>query len=523
MSKVDTAATPSTGERPADCSESTDGHGAGPSTAAANLVRPPPPPYSAFLPWEIWTIVGMVGLAGLFSPLTANIYFPAIPTIADAFHESVESINLTVTVYMIIQGLSPSIWGSVADRKGRRVVFIICLLILLLCCVGLALTPTSDYWLLILLRCIQAAGSASTIAISAGVIADIIPAEERGGYIGISNIGPMIGPCLGPVIGGLLADKLGWRSIFWFLAISTGVVMIFMLLFFPETLRSQVGNGLIPAPKWNRPLIPIIGRSSLGVHQERPPPRPLPNPFKLFTAPDLMALLFSTAIIYSAFYAVTATVSSLFSEHYPFLSETEIGLCYLSIGGGGAFATVLTGKLLDWQYMRVKTKFENTRKADLEKHSGSLDDEYSTSTHDDFPIEEATLQTQYIWILIFSGSCIGYGWCVQSGTSIAGPLVLHFILGYTMVSVMTNTQTLIVDLFPTQGSSVTAANNLVRCLMGAVAVSIINIITNAIGAGWTYTLCGLICLLTLPLVTLVLKKGPTWRKRRTERIRQAHS
>lgn len=39
------------------------------------------------------------------SPLTANIYFPAIPTIANAFHESIEKINLTVTVYMILQGL----------------------------------------------------------------------------------------------------------------------------------------------------------------------------------------------------------------------------------------------------------------------------------------------------------------------------------------------------------------------------------------------------------------------------------
>lgn len=43
-----------------------------------------------------------------FSPLTANVYFPAITTIADAFHVSVQNINLTVTVYMIFQGISAS-------------------------------------------------------------------------------------------------------------------------------------------------------------------------------------------------------------------------------------------------------------------------------------------------------------------------------------------------------------------------------------------------------------------------------
>ena len=45
---------------------------------------------------------------GACSPLTANIYFPAIPTISAAFHKSTELINLTVTVYMIVQGICAS-------------------------------------------------------------------------------------------------------------------------------------------------------------------------------------------------------------------------------------------------------------------------------------------------------------------------------------------------------------------------------------------------------------------------------
>lgn len=40
------------------------------------------------------------------------------------------------------------------------------MLVLCLTCVGLALVPTNAYWLLMLLRCVQAAGSASTIALS---------------------------------------------------------------------------------------------------------------------------------------------------------------------------------------------------------------------------------------------------------------------------------------------------------------------------------------------------------------------
>ena len=43
-----------------------------------------------------------------FSPLTANSYFPAIPNIAEAFHKSVELINLTVTMYLVFQGVGRS-------------------------------------------------------------------------------------------------------------------------------------------------------------------------------------------------------------------------------------------------------------------------------------------------------------------------------------------------------------------------------------------------------------------------------
>ena len=57
------------------------------------------------------------------------------------------------------------IWGPTSDRFGRRPAFLLCLAVLTLSCVGLALTPTSAFWLLLLLRCVQAAGCAPMIAL----------------------------------------------------------------------------------------------------------------------------------------------------------------------------------------------------------------------------------------------------------------------------------------------------------------------------------------------------------------------
>lgn len=58
------------------------------------------------------------------SPLSANIYFPVIPTISRDLGVTVEQVNISVTVYMILQGVSPSFFGAICDVLGRRPVYI---------------------------------------------------------------------------------------------------------------------------------------------------------------------------------------------------------------------------------------------------------------------------------------------------------------------------------------------------------------------------------------------------------------
>lgn len=61
-------------------------------------------------------------------------------------------------------------------------------------------------------------------------------------------------PALGPVIGGLLAKFLGWRAIFWFLAIFSGVTLVLIVTCLSETNRHIVGNGSITPQGWNMSL-----------------------------------------------------------------------------------------------------------------------------------------------------------------------------------------------------------------------------------------------------------------------------
>jgi hypothetical protein len=85
-------------------------------------------PYHVFSTGKKWQLVGIVSLAGLFSPLSSNIYFPALGAIAavgvihfpyiqivrrvsnskQETHTDIALVALTVAVYMAVQGVAPS-------------------------------------------------------------------------------------------------------------------------------------------------------------------------------------------------------------------------------------------------------------------------------------------------------------------------------------------------------------------------------------------------------------------------------
>lgn len=321
--------------------------------------------------------------------------------------------------------------------------------------------------------------------------------------------------------------------------------------FLPETLRNLVGDGSITPSPIYRPLIPIIGRDRPRVSStEIPPRRSLSNPFRLFLNLDVVLLLLYTATVYALFYGVLATISSSFNDIYPFLNQTSLGLCFLAIGGGMIIGSAFTGKLLDKDYSRIANQMRGAAEADPEMKILPGD----VTKEANFPIEKARLRTVPVYLVIMVACCVGHGWCIDQKVNIAGPLILQIVssyyllptllvfranhslhsVGYTFMAMSNISQTLIVDLMPEHGSSITACvslsqssvgagndkenhlqNNLVRCSLAAVLVSVIDIITNGLGAGWTYVLLGGVCLLIVgPTVALGMRVGPRCRARR---------
>ncbi|PWY84256.1 MFS transporter [Aspergillus eucalypticola CBS 122712] len=459
--------------------------------------------YSTFSRRKRALIVLIASVASVFSSLSANIYLPATDTIADQFHVSDTLINLTLSTYMIFQGLAPTFFGGLADNAGRRPAYILCFIAYIAANIGLALQR--NYAALLILRCLQSAGGSSTIALANAIVADVVTTAERGEYIGYVSAGFIIGPSVGPIIGGLLTQFLGWPFIFWLLAILAGAFVIVLVIFLPETARKVVGNGSRSPPIWNLSGLQLCSRrqraeahSSACIHLS------FPNPLKALTIifhKDVFLILLGNGVAIAGYFAVTGTITSQFSRIYGF-NEVQIGLCYLPLGVGNLIAAYTQGKITDWNYQR-------------HAHSQGID---ISSNHrpdlDKFAIERPRAEVVLPQAIGEALSMIAYGWVLHYETNLAGPLVLLLLIGYTSAAVMNTLSALMVDIYPESPAMATAAMNLTRCWLGAGAAAAILPLIDAIGNGWAFTVIGFMCFVCVPAMVVVWIWGYDWRRQR---------
>ncbi|MCJ1301579.1 hypothetical protein MMC08_004380 [Hypocenomyce scalaris] len=471
-------------------------------------------------------IVFMTAWGGFFSPLSANIYFPALNTLAADFKVSNSLINLTLTSYMIFQGLSPTIFGDLADMAGRRPAYFIGFTIYMGANIGLALVD--NYAGLLILRCMQSTGSSGTIALGNGVVADIATSAERGIYMGLATSGAMIGPALGPVLGGILAEFLGWRSIFWFLTIMTGVYLIPFLISFPETGRNVVGNGSIPPQGWNMSLLNhlenrrinnsdelsrTVSRQELKLAQAALTNKRklrVPNPLKtvhIMLEKDVGLILLYNGLIYTAFYDVTASLPSQFAAIYGF-NDLQIGLSFIPFGVSCCISTIVCGKLMDWNYKRVA------------KQAGITVDRKRGDDMKSFPLEKARIQVAFPLLYFGIAAILCYGWVLEQNAPLVAPLIVQFFIGLCLTGAFQVMSVMLVDLYPTSPATATAANNLVRCLLGAAGTAVIIQMIDTMGRGWCFTFIAAVIFFSSPILWVEMKWGSTWREARRVRIQK---
>ncbi|KAL5387044.1 hypothetical protein PMIN02_008233 [Paraphaeosphaeria minitans] len=444
--------------------------------------------YSAFTNLQKRCIVASVAIGAIFSPLAVQIYLPALQVIAKDFRVSVPKANLTVTIYLVFQGLAPVFVAGFSDYLGRRPAYLLCFLVFIAGNIGLALSK--NYATLLSLRMIQAGGIAAVQTLCQAVVADVITSAERGTYIGYITIPAVVGPTVGPMIGGALAEYLGWRSVFWFLTICATIYLVFYIVVVPETCREIVGDGSVIPPLEYRTLYQLCAdaRHQEDLTTENPvsdfqhPSRPsyfrmLRLSMVLILHPEFALLLFYGAVHFASLYAIGTTLATQFFEIFGF-GSFKVGLMFLPMVGGTLVAVVLVGKAMNWNFIR------NSRRLGLSSDK--------TEQHDltNFPIERARLEIVLPLSMATAAVLIAWGWALQARTSIAVFCALGIILGISYTGVINAFNALVTDYYRTKAAGAVAIHWFCGCSVAAMMSAIIQPMIDGVGAGWAYTILG---------------------------------
>ncbi|TVY30965.1 Itaconate transport protein [Lachnellula hyalina] len=471
----------------------------------------PQPPYHVFDHSKKFQIVVLVSLAGILSPISTSIYLPALTAIASEFNISSAVVLLTVTVFMVFHAIAPFFWMPICSTLGRRPTFVLTLTVFVGSNIGLVYSRS--FAALMVLRAVQAIGSAALTAICAAVIGDISNSKERARFIGLFA-GTLMFTFIGPFLGGILTHWMGFRSIFWFLFASGSVVLILIIMMLPETLRSIAGNGTIRLKPIQQPLIHIFRSSSdtpfdsdlasFCVRTKSLSMDSILEPFHCLLQKDVLVTAIVGSVVFAICTTVITTTTTMFEQHYH-ISAFTIGLAFLPAGAGSVISFFLTGYLMDHDMRVVENKYRNMY--DLEKNTP-----LAHKTLPDFPLERARLRNLWWIALIFIGTTAGYGISFSAPT-IAAPLILQFFIATSATALLLLNGVLVSDLY-SGNASVTLAVNLVRFSTGALAVGTVQLALDRIGNAFTFLALALVMLGITPIMIVQWVFGRPWQARR---------
>ncbi|TPH25477.1 Bcr/CflA family efflux MFS transporter [Haemophilus haemolyticus] len=170
-------------------------------------------------------LVILLGVLSAFGPFVVDLYLPSLPQLAQFFDTTASMTQLTLTTAMIGLAVGQLLLGPMSDKFGRKMPLIISLLIYIISTILLIFSPNIET--MIVLRAVQGLSSAGSVVISRAVTTDLYRGREMTRFFGLLMTINGIAPIISPILGSLLLEYIGWKGVFFFLAIIGIVVLLF--------------------------------------------------------------------------------------------------------------------------------------------------------------------------------------------------------------------------------------------------------------------------------------------------------
>ena len=203
-------------------------------------------------------------LATLMQALDSTIANVALPYMQGSLSSSYDQITWVLTSYVVAAAIMTAPVGWLAERFGRKNLFILCLVgftvTSMLCGIATSLTEMVVY------RFVQGAFGAALVPLSQSTMLDIYPPAQRGVAMSIWGMGVMVGPILGPTLGGYLTFYYDWRYVF-FVNLPVGIIAVAgLMLFMPKRGAAARGkNGF----DWIGFFVLSLGLATLQIALDR--------------------------------------------------------------------------------------------------------------------------------------------------------------------------------------------------------------------------------------------------------------
>ena len=184
-----------------------------------------------------WQLLALTSIGAFMAPLDGSIVSVALPVMSPELRLSFAASMWVQAAYLLATAVLLIPLGRLADQHGRVRFYLIGTAVFTAGSLLAALSMNGAW--IIVSRVVQGGGAALMVATSAAIVTAVFPPQERGRALGINVMAVYIGLSIGPPLGGILADTLGWRSIFLINLPIGLVVLVWGWMMLPRSERAQ--------------------------------------------------------------------------------------------------------------------------------------------------------------------------------------------------------------------------------------------------------------------------------------------
>ncbi len=158
-------------------------------------------------------ITAFIMLATIMQVLDMTIANVALPKMTNDLGASRDTITWVLTSYIVASAIATPLTGWMADRIGRRELYLVCIAGFTLS--SMACGAAWNLNVMVLFRIFQGLFGAALVPLAQSLLLDINPKENHGSAMALYGAGIMVGPIIGPTLGGWLTESLNWRWVFY--------------------------------------------------------------------------------------------------------------------------------------------------------------------------------------------------------------------------------------------------------------------------------------------------------------------